>query len=401
MPEPVEANRSRWIEYAEFGERFVVEAVTPARIEAALADMTGQGITLGPFSVGPFRMAGFVAQGRVGTPAIVRRGEPRVRFDVRLPVTMEAVVSLGGQQLRLAAEVHIRLRLHARTADPLLVVIDVPQVREADIVFHVQAQAVGATMELLLDPIAAIVRREVSNRVNAMLADPRARRARMFDVVGILDGQRPRPVPDHFDWISYEEFGRRFFPRVVTRERVGEVVDQLAGRVVEVGPFRAGPKRVATVVATGSVATPQLSQRPGTDPVSFDLAIPVTLNLRVKFLGVQRYRVALRIPLVLVARAADPLVVVMEAAAPLARDIVVDVQADGPVTRLVATAGRVRQQIAVRAVAMVRAELADPSMRTIDVAERIAAATARKSGAVTPGNNDAHGAGGSNVSVVK
>lgn len=401
MRELVEASRSGWIEYAEFGERFVVEAVTPARIAAALDDMTGRGMTLGPFSVGPFHMAGFVAQGRVGTPAITRRENQQVRFDVRLPVTLEAVISLGGQQLRLAATVHIRLRLRARTAEPLLVVIDVPAVREPDIDFHVQAQAVGGTMELLLDPIAAVVRREVASRVNAMLADPRARRARLFDVVAILDGGPSRPPPSHFDWISYDEFGRRFFPRIVTSERVGEVVDQLAGRVIEVGPLRTGPGRVATVVATGTVGAPQLSQRPGTDPVSFDLALPVTLNLRVKLLGVQRYRATLMIPLVLVARAAQPLLVVIDVAVPTADDIAVNLHAVGPLTRIVASAGRIRQQIAIRAVAAVRADLAAGFVRTYDVAEMIATATARKAGAVTPGTNGAHGAGDSNVSVVK
>jgi hypothetical protein len=57
-----EARRDpKWIEYADFGERFVRYAVTEDRIAAAVAGMTGRGVQIGPFSLGPAGLAGFAA----------------------------------------------------------------------------------------------------------------------------------------------------------------------------------------------------------------------------------------------------------------------------------------------------------------------------------------------------
>lgn len=66
--QPIEQahNDPQWIEYAEFGERFVAHAVTTDRIEAAVAGIAGKGMKFGPFSVGPAGLAGLVAEGKVG-----------------------------------------------------------------------------------------------------------------------------------------------------------------------------------------------------------------------------------------------------------------------------------------------------------------------------------------------
>lgn len=363
-----------WIDYEVFGERFVAAAVTPTRIEAAVAGMAGRGISIGPFSIGPAGLAGFVAEGSVGKPQIVRNG-PHVTFEVGLPVSLHLTVTLGGKQFRLEAVVEIDLTLHARTADPLLIVIDIPRVRGRDVSFVVRAEAVGNAIDLLMDPIATLVQREVANRVNAMLTDPGARRARVFDVEAIMNGARSQHrALEQFTWIDYTEFGRRFFPRIVTAGRVREVVEGLAGRIIQVGPLRTGPRRAATVDVKGTVRMPRLSGRAG-DPVQFDLVIPVTLDITVAVLGNNRYRAEVEIPLLLIARAADPLFVVIDAVPPDARDIGVDLQAGTRRARVLGVLGGIRAQVAAQVARVVVAELADPSIRIIDVADRITAAT--------------------------
>ncbi|WP_067893062.1 hypothetical protein [Nocardia vaccinii] len=363
-----------WIDYEEFGERFVAAAVTPARIEAAVAGMAGRGISIGPFSIGPSGLAGFVAEGNVGKPQIVRN-DPHVTFEVGLPVSLHLTVTLGGRQFRLEAVVEIDLTLHARTADPLLIVIDIPRVRGRDVSFVVRAEAVGNAIDLLMDPIATLVQREVANRVNGMLADPAARRARVFDVEAIMNGVRSEHrALGQFNWIDYAEFGRRFFPRIVTAARVREVVEGLAGRNVQVGPLRAGPRRAATVDVRGAVRMPRLFERAG-DPVQFELSIPVTLDITVAVLSDNRYRAEVEIPLVLVVRAADPLFVVIDAVPPDAQDIAVDLRAQTRRARVLGVLGGIRGQIAAQVARVVVTELADPSIRIIDVADRITAAT--------------------------
>ncbi len=484
------SDQPTWIDYAEFGERFVEAAVTESRIEAAVSGMAGRGMTIGPFSVGPAGLARFVAKGSVGKPHIVRHG-PHVHFEVMVPVKLRVDITLGGQRLRLEAVVEIDLDLHARTARPLLIVIDIPPVTGRDVSFVMRAQAIGTAFELLLDPISRMVQREVANRLNAMLDDPESRRGRVFDVEAIVDGRQSEYRGQaEFDWIGYDEFGRQFFQRVVTAQRVREVVESLAGKPIEVGPLRTGPRNAAEVSVRGSVRMPRLvphgdatndavpgrattaastagaagadagvasvhagagvdasaastdagaastdastaggadasaasadagasdagaarvnpgavsadAGAAGVDPggasasrtdadsdagrtglhdgspsdtdglVAFDLTIPVTLDITVDVLKANRYRAEVEVPLELVARAADPLLIVIDTEAPAARDIALEVVAEGWRARMLGRLAKIDEQVAAQVAAVVRGEVADASRRTIDVAARL------------------------------
>lgn len=395
-----------WIDYAEFGERFVAAAVTESRIEAAVSGMAGRGMTIGPFSIGPAGLARFVAKGSVGKPTIIRRG-PHVHFDVALPVKLRVDVTLGGQRMRLEAVVDIDLKLHARTAKPLLVVIDIPPVTTRDVSFVMRAQAIGTAWELLLDPIAKLVQREVANRINAILADPDSERGRTFDVEAILNGSKSpyRGRPSH-EWIGYDEFGHLFFERVVTVERVQEVVESMAGKPIEVGPIRTGPGNKAQVSVQGSVRLPKVtpagdrSARPVPEPriaelppvgsappvetaatngaahhdpalITFDLTIPVSLDITVDVLKSNRYRAEVQVPVALTARAAAPLLIIIDAEPPRAEDIELELKAHGLRATALGKVAGIRKQVALQVAAVVRKEVADPARRTIDVAARL------------------------------
>ncbi|APA95946.1 hypothetical protein [Nocardia seriolae] len=393
-----------WIDYAEFGERFVAAAVTESRIESAVSGVAGRGITIGPFGIGPAGLARFVAKGSIGKPSIIRRG-PHVHFDVMLPVKLRVDVTLGGQRLRLEAVVEIDLTMHARTADPLLIVIDIPPVTGRDVSFVMRAQAIGTAWELLLNPIAQLVQREVANRINGILADPDSQRSRTFDVEAILNNTRSpyRGRPTH-DWIGYDEFGRRFFTRIVTAERVQEVVESMAGKPIEVGPIRTGPGNKAEVWVQGSVRLPKVAEATNItltpppppriaelpkaaaeseqaaangahahDPalVRFDLMIPVSLDISVDVLKTNRYRAEVQVPVALTARAAEPLLIVIDAVPPRADDIDLDMTAEGWRAAALGKLAGMRKQIAAQVAKVVRAEVADVSRRTIDVGARL------------------------------
>ncbi|MTE17333.1 hypothetical protein [Nocardia aurantiaca] len=393
-----------WIDYAEFGERFVAAAVTESRIESAVSSVAGRGITIGPFGIGPAGLARFVAKGSIGKPTIIRRW-PHVHFDVMLPVKLRVDVTLGGQRLRLEAVVEIDLTLHAHTADPLLIVIDIPPVTGRDVSFVMRAQAIGTAWELLLDPIAKLVQREVANRINGILADPDSQRARTFDVQAILDNTRSpyRGRPTH-EWIGYDEFGRRFFARIVTAERVRQVVESMAGKPIEVGPLRTGPGNKAEVWVQGSVRLPRVAEAgpvtvtPAPEPriaelphaaaesaaaaeehsrahdpslVRFDLTIPVSLDISVDVLKTNRYRAEVQVPVALTARAAEPLLIVIDAVPPRARDIDLEMTAEGWRAAALGKLAGMRKQIAAQVATVVRSEVADVSRRTIDVGARL------------------------------
>ena len=55
-------------------------------------------------------------------------------------------------------------------------------------------------------------------------------------------------MADH-DYITYEEFGRRFFEIAVSEDRVGDAIGSIAGDEFEIGPIGQGPGKIAKVTA--------------------------------------------------------------------------------------------------------------------------------------------------------
>ncbi|MGI5216386.1 hypothetical protein [Nocardia sp. CA-290969] len=378
LMEPIELGDPEWIDYAEFGERFVTHAVTESRIEKAVAGITGRGIGIGPFNLGPAGLAGFLAEGKIGRPVVLRR-ESGVGFDVRIPVSLAAKILLGGRRLGLETVVSIDLTFHARTADPLLIVIDIPQVEPSDVSVLLRLAAADSVAEWMLDPISGLLQREVANRVNTMLSDPGVMRSRIYDIAAIVDGQRsPHRGRTEFEWIDYAEFGRRFFPRIVTRERLGGFVTQLAQRPIEIGPLRTGPRAAAELTVRGAVGQPLLTDLPPAEPaeggialVRFGLTVPVALDITVNVLKDNRYRANVEIPLVLTAHAADPLLIVVEVEPPAREDVRLEYEAQGMRAATLGVLAGMKKQIVAQVVRVVRRELADPATRTLDVAARI------------------------------
>nr|WP_246598382.1 hypothetical protein [Nocardia tengchongensis] len=268
-----------------------------------------------------------------------------------------------------------------------------------------RAQAIGSAWEVLLNPIAQLVQREVANRINAILADPDSQRGRTFDVQAILDGTRSQyKGRTTHEWIGYDEFGHRFFDLIVTADRVRQVVESMAGKPIEVGPLRTGPGNKAEVwvqgsvrlpkvapaaaVAVAPVPVPRIAELPRAaaesavatavaaevhDPalVRFDLTIPVSLEISVDVLKTNRYKAEVQVPVALTARAAEPLLIIIDAAPPRARDIDLEMTAEGWRAAALGKLAGMRKQIAAQVAAVVRAEVADVSRRTIDVGARL------------------------------
>lgn len=371
MRKSSELDLPTWISYGEFGERFVAHAVTPARIEAAVSSLAGR-IELGPFAVGPGKLARVRVRGDIGSPAIARSGS-EVVFAVRIPVRLDLTVTLGGRELRLEAAVDIDLTLHARTADPLLVVIDIPPVTKRNVGTPViRAETVDAEAEVLLEPTAKTIRKEVADRLQAMLSEPDARRSRVFDIEAIALGEPAgHEQPANHAWIEYAEFGRRFLPRIVTPARVRAVAESLSGRVIDVESLRTGPRDAAEVTARGVIRLPRVTERTDVDTVAFDMVVPVTLDVVVDVRKADHYHAEVEIPLVLLARTAAPLLIVIDVEQPDPAQIEVQLRADGLRARTIGMIGRMRRRIAAEVSAAVGRHLADPSLRTVDVAARL------------------------------
>jgi hypothetical protein len=153
-----------------------------------------------------------------------------------------------------------------------------------------------------------------------------------------------------FDYVSYEHFGRRFFEVAVTEERVGAAFAAFAGDQFEMAPIGQGPGKIAKVSAKVTIKEPQVSRNVG-DSITFDIHIPLAIDLLVDLrLDKQRFRVDGDIALSATARAAEPLLLIVDVAKPRASDITVHVSSKsirGEVLRIVAGVdGEIRRFIA-------------------------------------------------------
>jgi len=150
---------------------------------------------------------------------------------------------------------------------------------------------------------------------------------------------------DSHDFVTYEEWGRRFFELAVTEERVAAAFGEIAGDQIEMGPMGQGPGRIARVSAKVSIGTPRAIRRLG-ETITFDIRIPLDIDLLVDLrLDKQRFSVDGEIALRATARAAEPLVLILDVAKPRPTDISVHVSSKSIRGELVRLIGGVDEEI--------------------------------------------------------
>lgn len=176
------------------------------------------------------------------------------------------------------------------------------------------------------------------------------------------------------DYVTYEEFGRRFFDIAVTEERVAAAFAAIAGDQIEMGPMAQGPGRIARVTAKVKIQQPKATRNIG-DVITFDIRIPLEIELIVDLrVDKQRFSVDGEIALRAQARAAEPLLLVIDVAKPQPSDISVQVTSKsirGEVLRIVAGVdAEIRRFIAHHVADQIDSPDAQAA-QLIDVAERL------------------------------
>jgi hypothetical protein len=127
------------------------------------------------------------------------------------------------------------------------------------------------------------------------------------------------------NYVTYEEFGRRFFELAVTEERVAAAFAEIAGDEFEMGPMSQGPGGLARVTAKVKIQQPHVRRTLG-DTITFAIRIPLIIELVVDlWVDKQRFVVDGDIALRAAARAAEPLLIVIDVAKPRPSDIAVHV----------------------------------------------------------------------------
>ncbi len=161
--------------------------------------------------------------------------------------------------------------------------------------------------------------------------------------------RRYKPMQNH-DYVTYEEFGRRFFEVAVTPERVAAAFADIAGSEFAMEPIAQGPGGIAKVSANVKIQEPRVTRRLG-DSITFVIHIPLSIDLLLDLrLDKQRFVVSGDIALRATARAAEPLVLIVDVAKPRPSDITVNVSSKsfrGEILRILAGVdGEIRRFVA-------------------------------------------------------
>jgi hypothetical protein len=182
---------------------------------------------------------------------------------------------------------------------------------------------------------------------------------------------------DADDYMTYEEFGRRFFEIAVTEDRVGGAIAAIAGDAFEIGPIAQGPGKIAKVTAKVRVQEPRLTRNVG-DTITFAIRIPLEIDMVVDLrIDKPKFMVFGEIALAATARAAGPLLLILDVEKPRPSDISIHVTSQSLRAEIVRIIGGIDAEIRRFIAAHVSEEIDSPASRKakiIDVADRLDAA---------------------------
>lgn len=185
---------------------------------------------------------------------------------------------------------------------------------------------------------------------------------------------RTMPVDDEIAEITYEEFGRKFFEVAVTEERVGSAIAEIAGDEFEMGPIAQGPGKIAKVTAKVRIQEPRLTRHVG-PMITFAIRIPLEIDMMVDLrIDKPKFMVFGEIALRATARAAEPLLLILDVEKPRASDISIHVTSKSLRGELVRILGGIDAEIRRFIAAHVAGEIDSPASqkaKVIDVGATI------------------------------
>ena len=144
---------------------------------------------------------------------------------------------------------------------------------------------------------------------------------------------------DAHNYMTYEEFGRKFFEIAVSEERVCNAIASIAGEAFEMGPIAQGPGKFAKVTAKVRIMEPRVTRQVG-EMITFAIRIPLEIDMVVDLrIDRPKFMVFGEIALRATARAAAPLLLILDVEKPRSADISIHVTSKslrGEVLRIVA-----------------------------------------------------------------
>ena len=179
---------------------------------------------------------------------------------------------------------------------------------------------------------------------------------------------------DGYEYVSYEEFGRRFYEIAVTEKRVGDAIGAIAGDEFEMGPMGQGPGKIAKVTAKVRIQEPKVKRSDG-EVITFAIRIPLEIDMVIDLrIDKPKFMVFGEISLSATARAAEPLLLILDVQKPRPSDIEIHVTSKSLRAELLRVVAGVDAEIRRFISAHVAGEIDSPESvkaKVIDVAEQL------------------------------
>ncbi|MFX0575842.1 hypothetical protein [Nocardia nepalensis] len=176
-----------YIDYEQFGRRFLEYAASQQRISGAFAQLTGAAFDFGPIGVGPGKLAKVAAQVRLGEPKLHRYVEDVISFELIIPLDVDLLLDLAVDRHRFRVDGNIHLHLTVRTAEPLRVVIDIAEPRPSDVRINVATATKRGQLLRVLASVDHEIRRFVARYIATEIRKPHIAAVRDIDVAARLD----------------------------------------------------------------------------------------------------------------------------------------------------------------------------------------------------------------------
>lgn len=185
-PEP-EAPEPEHTDYGSFGSRFFEVLVTAERVAAAVnAALGAEHFGIGPLPVGPGRLAKLTVTGEVGKVTARRRGREPLRFRLSVPVEIDLLVEMAGQDNRFHGNVQLGLDVTARAALPLALVFEIATPTPEDVQVTLAADGLRANLLRTVAGMDEEVHRYVLRFVTRELQSARVREACRIDIASAV-----------------------------------------------------------------------------------------------------------------------------------------------------------------------------------------------------------------------
>ena len=174
-------------DYGSFGARFFEVLVTAERVAAAVdAALGAERFDIGPVPVGPGRLAKLTVSGEVGRVGARRRGREPLRFRLSVPVEIDLLVDMAGQENRFHGNVLLGLDVTARAALPLALVFEIAPPAPEDVKVTLAADGLRAALLRSVSGMDEEVHRYVLRFVTRELESARVREACRIDIAGAV-----------------------------------------------------------------------------------------------------------------------------------------------------------------------------------------------------------------------